>query len=126
MMGSYNRGRLMSRINTMKAYMYLPKIHQEFGSKLFSNLCEKRNMISYTIYSSHQLPADQLLWKNINGADISPKQALKILQMQCYAVHGRISSIIALYPMEWSYFLQHIKVQADGLASKFSLVKVIL
>ena len=49
----YNRGRLIHKINTMKAYMCLLRIHQEFGSKFFGNLCKRRN----TMHGFYQIKA---------------------------------------------------------------------
>lgn len=72
-MRSYNREGLMHKINTMKACLYLLRIHQEFGSKLFSILFKRRNMISFTICRSHQITADQLLRKNRTSPDTRPK-----------------------------------------------------
>ena len=105
-MGSNNRGRLnaQNRINTMKPYLYLLRIHKEIGSKLFSILFKRRNMISYTMYRPHQITADQLLGKNITSPDIRPKQTLKGPEnTMLYNIQS--SSIISLYQMEWSYFL---------------------
>jgi len=53
MMEPYNRGRLIHKINTMKAYMCLLRIHQEFGSKFFGNLCKRRN----TMHGFYQIKA---------------------------------------------------------------------
>ena len=59
MMESYNRGGLIHKINTMKAYMCLLRIHQESGSNFFGNLCKRRN----TMHGFHQIKATNCLGK---------------------------------------------------------------
>lgn len=78
----------MHKINTMKAYVYLLRTHQEFGSKLFSNLCKRKNTTSYTTQRFYQIKTDQFLRKSITSPDIRlNKPTLRIPHTQYYAIY---------------------------------------
>ena len=74
----------MHKINTIKAYTYLLRIHQEFGSQPSSNLCTRKNTTSYTIHRFHQIEADKSgpIVQDITSLDIKPNKPTRILKMQ--------------------------------------------
>ena len=92
MMDSYNRGRQIHKINTMKAHMCLLRIHQEFGSKFFGKLCKRRN----TMHRFHQIKAINCSG-NIANPDIrSNRKTLKDPSNATLLITWRASSIISL------------------------------